>query len=124
MESILKAAWLSLEYTNHSVRATTVVHLKQAGVDNRKICEISGHSNPTSLASYDKTSPVQAVKLSEKIDCQEESTSSPAIMPVTTCSASCVAASSSASLTSLSDSSSAFVFNAAGLLLLLLLLEA
>ena len=54
-------AKLSKSYTNHCLRATTIVHLKESGVDDRRICEISGHRNTAYLASYDRLSAHQAV---------------------------------------------------------------
>ena len=44
------------------------MHLKEAGVEDRKICEISGHKNPASLTAYDRTSAERAVDLSAAID--------------------------------------------------------
>ena len=43
MKLISESAKLSKPYTNHCLRATAVVHLKEAGVEDRTICEISGH---------------------------------------------------------------------------------
>ena len=53
MKRLSLEAKLSKSYTNHCLRATTMVHLKEAGVDDRRICEISGHRNVTSLAPYE-----------------------------------------------------------------------
>ena len=68
MKRISEQAHLSTLYTNHCLRATTIVHLKEAGVEDRKICEISGHKNPASLTAYDRTSAERAVDLSAAID--------------------------------------------------------
>ena len=51
---ISTAAKLTQRYTNHSVRATSIVLLKEAGYDDREVCEITGHKNPSSLGSYVK----------------------------------------------------------------------
>ena len=51
---ISTAAKLTQRYTNHSVRATSIVLLKEAGYDNREVCEITGYKNPSSLSSYVK----------------------------------------------------------------------
>ena len=61
-------AKLSKSYTNLCLRATTIVHLKEAGADDRRICEISGHRNTASFASYDRLSAHQAVSLSAAVD--------------------------------------------------------
>ena len=68
MKSLSSAAKLSNSYTNHCLRATTVVHLKAAGVEDRTICDISGHKNVASLAAYDRVSPQRALQLSTAID--------------------------------------------------------
>ena len=51
---ISTAAKLIQRYTIHSVRATSKVLLKEAGYDDREVCEITGHKNPSSLSSYVK----------------------------------------------------------------------
>ena len=68
MRNLSKAAKLSQVYTNHCLRATTVRHLKEAGVEDRTIYEVSGHKNPTSLAAYDRVTPQKALELSVAID--------------------------------------------------------
>lgn len=55
MKTISKAAGLSKEYTNHSVRATGITLWSNAGVPNRHIMAISGHRNEQSLAHYNTT---------------------------------------------------------------------
>ena len=54
MKGISKAAPLSQLYTNHSVRATSITLLSEAGMRNRHIMVISGHSNEQSLNSYNR----------------------------------------------------------------------
>ena len=68
MKRISEQARLSTTYTNHCLRATSIVHLNEVGVEGRKICEISGHKNPASLTAYDPTSAERAVHLSAAID--------------------------------------------------------
>ena len=51
IKGISKAASLSQLYTNHSVRATSITFLSEAGMRNRHIMAISGHSNEQSLNS-------------------------------------------------------------------------
>ena len=67
MKCLSLQAKLSKVYTNHCLRATTIVYLNEAGVDDRRICEISGHRNTAYLASYDRLSAHQAVSLSAAI---------------------------------------------------------
>lgn len=98
MRNLSEAAKLSTMYTNHCVRATTVTHLKEAGVEDRTICEVSGHKNPASLAAYDRVTPQKALRLSAAID-QKAAFS---------------CASSTSSLSATSSSTVPFVFNAAG----------
>ena len=117
MKEISKAARVSQQYTNHCIRATTVVHLKQAGIEDRKICEISGHKNPNSLAVYDKTSPAQAVQMSAKIDFLESASSAavPVCAPLMKSESVCVAAAPHTSLADRTNvSAPAFVLHADG----------
>eukprot|EP00117_Sycon_ciliatum_P035923 scpid60364/ scgid27133/ len=73
MRKISQEAKLSTAYANHSVRASTIastiiVKLKKAGVEDRKICAVSGHRNIQSLESYDQTTTTEMKSLSAKID--------------------------------------------------------
>ena len=52
MVRISKDAGLSKIYTNHCLRATCISILDREGFENRDICQISGHANESSLASY------------------------------------------------------------------------
>ena len=52
MSRLSKKAGLSKIYTNHCVRATCISILDNEGFENRDICQVSGHSNESSLASY------------------------------------------------------------------------
>ncbi len=52
MKAMSKQANLSKLYTNHSIRATAISVLNDAGVGDRIICSLSGHRNMGSLRSY------------------------------------------------------------------------
>ena len=52
MKTLSKHAQLSREYTNHSIRATSVTILDQCGFEVRHIMCISGHKSETSICSY------------------------------------------------------------------------
>ena len=52
MVRLSKSAGLSKIYTNHCLRATCISILDREGFENRDICQISGHANESSLASY------------------------------------------------------------------------
>ena len=55
MKCISKQANLSLQYTNHSIRATTITILDRNGYEARHIMAVSGHRNESSIKSYSKT---------------------------------------------------------------------
>ena len=59
---------MSTQYTNHCVRVTSIVHLKAAGVEDRKICAVSGHRNVQSLDSYDRPTFDERKVLSKAVD--------------------------------------------------------
>ena len=52
MQTISRKAGLSSVYTCHCVRASTVTHLHHAGVEAKKICQITKHKNEASLNHY------------------------------------------------------------------------
>lgn len=52
MVRISKAACLSKAYTNHSIRATAITTLDNAGVEARHIMNTSGHKSESSIRSY------------------------------------------------------------------------
>ncbi|XP_041471765.1 uncharacterized protein KIAA1958-like [Lytechinus variegatus] len=56
MKNIAKSAGCTAHYTNHSLRATTVTILDQAGIASRDIMEVTGHRSESSLKNYVKTS--------------------------------------------------------------------
>lgn len=68
MRRLSTEAGLSKAYTNHCVRATVIARMKRAGVDDRKICSVSGHKNVQSLQAYDRTTPEEAHFMSAAID--------------------------------------------------------
>eukprot|EP00117_Sycon_ciliatum_P039360 scpid88107/ scgid29110/ len=67
MESICEAAGVR-KYTNHCIRATAISQMKACGIEDRKICAVSGHKNPASLQSYDRVTDADSVRMSTAID--------------------------------------------------------
>ena len=55
MKEISTDAGLSISYTNHSIRATCITLLDDAGNEARHIMSVSGHKNESSIRSYSKT---------------------------------------------------------------------
>ena len=53
MKRACDAAGIDGKKTNHSLRKSTIKTLQTAGVAPHKICQITGHKNPSSLKSYD-----------------------------------------------------------------------
>ena len=56
MKTISRQAGCSLMYTNHSLRATTVTVLDEAGIASRDIMAVTGHKSESSLKHYVRTS--------------------------------------------------------------------
>ena len=52
MKSLSHRAKLSKNYTNHCIRTTSIRILDKEGFNDREICQVSGHNNQSSLASY------------------------------------------------------------------------
>ncbi len=52
MKKISEKAQLSRNYTNHSIRATSITVLANAGIDSTSITHLSGHKNVESLKPY------------------------------------------------------------------------
>ena len=52
MTSISKLANFSMNYTNHSIRATSITEMDEAGVASPHIIRISGHKSETSIKNY------------------------------------------------------------------------
>lgn len=63
MKEISNHAKLSVVYTNHSIRATSVTILDQAGCEARHIMSVSGHRSESSIRSYART----GVEMKEKM---------------------------------------------------------
>ena len=59
MSTISQRAKLSKRYTNHSIRATCITRLDDAGFESRKLMRISGHRSEMSLKSYSSRLSVQ-----------------------------------------------------------------
>ena len=75
MKLLSNEAKLSVEYTNHSIRATTITILDRNGYEARHIMSVSGHRSESSLKSYTKTADLTKCKmagcLSSAIDSSE-----------------------------------------------------
>jgi len=54
MKSMSVDAGLSVQYTNHCVRATTATVLAKSGIDSRDVISVTGHKHESSLKSYIK----------------------------------------------------------------------
>jgi integrase len=52
MTSISKLANRSMNYTNHSIRATSITEMDEAAVASRRIMRISGHKSEASIKNY------------------------------------------------------------------------
>lgn len=65
MKDISRDAELSLLYTNHSIRATCITLLDNAGIEARHIMVQSGHKSESSIRSYSKTGLVTKRKMSD-----------------------------------------------------------
>ena len=68
MKGLSHAAGTSRVYINHCHRTTSVVHIKQNGAEDRKICAVTGHKNIASLSSYDIVTSHEAGVLADVID--------------------------------------------------------
>ncbi|KAK3716904.1 hypothetical protein QZH41_002267 [Actinostola sp. cb2023] len=62
MKEISIGAALSRKYTNHCVRATAITIWSNAEVPSRHIMSISGHSNESSIASYNSRPTTHQLK--------------------------------------------------------------
>ena len=52
-----------VEYTNHSIRATTITILDRNGYEAKHIMSVSGHRSESSLKSYTKTGDLTKCKM-------------------------------------------------------------
>ena len=67
MKKISIDANLSITYSNHSIRATSISVLDTAGFEARHIMSISGHKAESSIRSYSKTGLGTKRKMSENL---------------------------------------------------------
>ena len=68
MKEISADANLSMLYTNHCVRVTSIVHMKASGAEDSKIMSVSGHRNIQSLEAYDRPTASDKLTLAKAID--------------------------------------------------------
>ena len=68
MERISERAGLSKKYTNHCVRATAVTILKENGVEDRKVCLVTGHKSEKSLEHYNRPTTSECSDLAQYLD--------------------------------------------------------
>lgn len=67
MKQISNQAKLSMDYTNHSIRATAVTILDKSGFEARHIMSVSGHRSESSIRSYSKTDESTKKRMSETL---------------------------------------------------------
>ena len=66
MPTLSRKAGLSQVYTNHCMRASTVTSLHKAGIEGRRICQLTKRKNEGSLAHY-----VSGSSSAQKRECSE-----------------------------------------------------
>ena len=59
LPALCKLADTNAPYANHTLRATGIVLLKEAGFSDRDICKLSGHRNEASLSHYDPGNSIE-----------------------------------------------------------------
>ena len=80
MPRISEEAELSIRYTNHSIRATTVSSLREAGIHPNDIRAITGHRSVASIESYSRgPSMGKRADYSNLLSSLREDSSSPAV---------------------------------------------
>jgi hypothetical protein len=68
MATISTSSNLSTIYTNHSIRASCITALDQAGFEARHICRVSGHKSENSIRSYsERLSEEQSRNISDQL---------------------------------------------------------
>lgn len=67
MKQISTQAKLSMDYTNHCIRATAVTILDKSGFEARHIMSVSGHRSESSIRSYSKTDESTKKRMSETL---------------------------------------------------------
>jgi len=75
MSNISKLSKLSMIYTNHSIRATAITEMDEAGIDTRHIMRVSGHKSESSIKHY--TQRLSEKKKREISDCLSETLMTP-----------------------------------------------
>ena len=68
MKRLSELADLSMAYTNHCVRATCITNMKRSGIDDRRICSVSGHRNVQSLSAYDRPTTKDSCSMAAAVD--------------------------------------------------------
>ncbi len=74
MSKIYKLAGLSVNYTNHSLRATSASRMFTSGVPEKIGAEFTGHKSLTSLRQYERTTETQLQAAGQSIARMEEYT--------------------------------------------------
>ena len=75
MRNLSENAGLSMPYTNHCVRATSIVHMREAGIQDRQIASVTGRKNIQSLVAYDRLSTKDCSAFAAAIDKKSVSSS-------------------------------------------------
>ena len=75
MRNLSENAGLSMPYTNHCVRATSIVHMREAGIQDRQIASVTGNNNIQSLLAYDRLSTKDCSAFAAAIDKKSVSSS-------------------------------------------------
>ena len=69
MPTLSRKAGLSQVYTSHCVIASTVAALHKAGIEGRRICQLTKHENESSLTHYlGSSSSAQKTESSENLN--------------------------------------------------------
>ena len=80
MKQISNQVKLSMDYTNHSIRATAVTILNKSVFEARHIMSVSGHRSESSIRSYSKTDESTKKRMSETLTAAAVSDVSAVIM--------------------------------------------
>ena len=67
-----------LPYTNYCVRLTSIVHMREAVIQDMQIASVTGHKHIQSLVAYDRLSPKDCSAFAAATD--KTSVSSPVSM--------------------------------------------
>ena len=74
MSKITELAGLSLNYTNHSLRATSASRMFTSDVPEKIVAELTGHKSLTSFRQYERTTGTQLQAAGQSIARMEEYT--------------------------------------------------